>query len=252
MSTEELARFVRQPVRAVSFGGVTTAMLAAFKVHERLVPTERREALLDRYRRVWLDAALGMFGIETEVHPAPPLPATGARLVVSNHRSALDIPVLLRLFDGYVLSRADLAGWPLLGTVARTAGTIFVEREQGASRAAAARAIRRKLAEGATVIVYPEGTTHVGDEVHRFHSGAFAAAKGLGVQVVPVGLAYAPGTEFGEETFLAHLGRTAGRRRTRVVACIGEPLTIGDDARALADECRARVQSLVHEARKHF
>jgi 1-acyl-sn-glycerol-3-phosphate acyltransferase len=252
MNTEQVANIVRRPARALGFGGMTAAMLGAFKVHERLLSPPEREALLDRYRRTWLDATLKLFGVETVVLPGPPSPAKGPRLVVSNHRAVADIPVLLRLFDGVVVSRADLAGWPLLGEVARTAGTIFVEREQGMSRAAAARAIRRKLGEGGTVIVFPEGTTHEGDEVRPFHSGAFAAAKGLDVEVVPVGLAYAPGAEFGDESFLAHLGRTASRRSTRVVVAIGEGMPAGDDPRAMAEACRREVQELVGYARRWF
>jgi 1-acyl-sn-glycerol-3-phosphate acyltransferase len=183
------------------------------------------------------------------VIPGPPAPAKTARLVVSNHRSALDIAILIRHFGGNILSRGDVASWPLLGKVARRAGTIFVDRGEGGKRASAARAVRRRLADGATVTVFPEGTTFGDDEVRPFHAGVFAAAKGLDVEIVPVGMAYEAGAEYQEKTFLAHLGKTAARASTRVVMQIGEPLVVGAETRATSEACRAAVQKAVRAAR---
>jgi 1-acyl-sn-glycerol-3-phosphate acyltransferase len=252
MADDLLAAYVRRPARAAGFGGLTASMLAAYELHRLFVPQAQRAALLDRYRRAWLDVVLGIFGVEIDVQPAWPKPATRARLVVSNHRSALDIAVLLRLFGGHMLSRADLAAWPLVGTIARVGGTIFVERTEGLSRAAAARAIRRKLAEGATVSVFPEGTTYEGDEVRPFFPGAIAAAKGLDVEVVPVGLAYPPGAEFHEESFVAHLASTAGRAHTRVVVCVGESRVLTGDTKRETKALHGEVQQLVTAARRGF
>lgn len=241
---------LRGMARAAVFGGLTAAMYGTFKVHETMVGPDRRGSLLDRYRRAWLQATMELFGVELTVVPGPPRPPTGPRLVVSNHRSALDILVLMKVFEGHFLSRADLKEWPLLGALARLGGTIFVDRADGASRTAAAMAVRRKLSEGRTVIVFPEGTTFAGDDVRTFHGGAFAAGRDLGVEVVPVGIAYPPGTEFGDETFLEHLKRVANRRRTQVVAYIGQPGPLEDDPRAMAETYRREVQELVYQARK--
>lgn len=237
-----------RPARAAGFGGLTAAMLAVYEAHRRIDPARQPE-LLARYRARWLDVMLKLFGVDLTVLPGPPPPAHGARLVVSNHRSALDIAILLRLFGGNFLSRGDIADWPLFGAVARVGGTIFVDRGEGMSRASAARTVRRRLAEGGTVLVFPEGTTYGGDEVRPFHAGTFVAGRGLPVEVVPVGLAYEPGAEYHEDSFLEHLGATAGRRRTRVVACIGAGRPLEGETRALAVAYRDEVQTLVDAAR---
>jgi 1-acyl-sn-glycerol-3-phosphate acyltransferase len=246
---KDFAGTLRRSARTASFGAITASMLVTFEGHALVEPT-RREELLVRYRRFYLDRVLDLFGVEAIRVPREATAARGARLVVANHRSALDIAILLRYFGGYMLSRADLAGWPVIGRAAQAAGTIFVERAEGMKRASAARTIRRRLASGATVNVFPEGTTFRGDEVRPFHAGLFAAAKGLECEVVPVGLAYEAGAEYQEPTFVKHLATTAARARTRVAMVVGEGLPFDRDSRQMAEYARERVQSLVHDARR--
>jgi 1-acyl-sn-glycerol-3-phosphate acyltransferase len=182
-----------------------------------------------------------------------PLSGRG-HLVVANHRSTADILVLLRAFGGHMVSRADLARWPLVGVAARAVGTVFVDRSDAASGANAVRAIRDRLAEGRTVIVFPEGTTFPDDEVRPFHAGAFVAALRSGADVIPVGLAYGTGSgaAFVNESFPAHLARVAEARPSDVVLSVGEPIVVREKARAaqLRDHAHAEVQRLVGEARK--
>ncbi|MFW5740050.1 MAG: lysophospholipid acyltransferase family protein, partial [Myxococcota bacterium] len=156
----------RVSVRASGLALLTVAQLGAVEAHQRVSSPERRDEIFDRHMRVWVRTLLRLFGVSVKQHPrAAPSKAARARLVVSNHRSPIDIAVLLSIFGGQVLSRGDLSGWPILGTAARKAGTIFVDREQSASGAHAIRQIRRRLQAGATITVFPEGTTFQGDEV---------------------------------------------------------------------------------------
>jgi 1-acyl-sn-glycerol-3-phosphate acyltransferase len=235
--------------RTAAFLGYTAAMLGGVRARTRGLAPDERARVFDRWMRRWSRRLLRIFGVELQATGAIPPRGARARLVVASHRSPVDIPILLAHFGGHTLSRADLEGWPLLGAAARDAGTIFVDRTQKASGASAIRTIRRLLAEGATVIVFPEGTTFAGDEVHPFHAGAFAAARGLDVEIVPVGLAYDPGCEFVDETFPAHLARVAARPRTRVGMAIGEPRLAAGPTAALFESTRADVQRLVLRAR---
>jgi 1-acyl-sn-glycerol-3-phosphate acyltransferase len=241
-------------------------MLPAFLGHEALTARTGRGQVRRAWVGAWCTALLELFGVR--VRMVGRLPERGqGHLVVSNHRSTADILLLLRAFGGKMVSRADLARWPLVGAAARSVGTVFVDRSDAASGAAAVRAIRTQLAAGETVIVFPEGTTFSGDEVRPFHAGAFVAAARSGaelgrtpragdrpqVDVVPVGLAYETGSEaaFVNESFVAHLGRVAAAEPSRVVMSIGEPIPVSADARAgeLRDAAHAAVQRLVNEAR---
>ncbi|MFW5924984.1 MAG: lysophospholipid acyltransferase family protein [Myxococcota bacterium] len=234
--------------RTAGFVGYTSGTLLAYELHERLVQPEARTALLEDYRKRYCRHVLRLFGIDWSAD-VQPLPADGPRLVVSNHRAVVDIALLLALFGGHVLSRSDVGRWPLLGRVTRRAGTIFVDRGSQRSGASAIRAIRRQLIAGSTVIVFPEGTTHTGDRVRPFRPGAFAAVRGLPVEIVPVGLAHEPGTEYVGVSFGSHLASVAGRPRSRVSAVVGAPLAPEGRTAELAERSQRAVQALVHEAR---
>jgi 1-acyl-sn-glycerol-3-phosphate acyltransferase len=245
---------IRRVVRAAGFAAVTGAMLPAYAARDAVSREGEKAALRDAWVRRWSGALLRLFAVELEIYGDVPARRPGVgRLVVSNHRGAIDIGILLRTFGGHMVSRADLSGWPLVGAAARKVGTIFVDREDAASGATAIRAIRQVLKAGHTVCIFPEGTTFDGDLVRPFHSGAFVAALRTGAEVLPVGLAYARGSSaaFVQESFMKHVSRVAGAPRTRVAASVGAPFVVSDRARAaeLRDRVRAEVQALVNDAR---
>lgn len=247
------ARHAMRVARVAGFGGVTALMLPGFMAHEAIALPGDRDGVRDRWVGAWAGALLAIFGVRVRSRGARSLHGRG-HLVVANHRSTADILVLLRTFGGHMVSRADLAGWPLVGRAARAVGTLFVDRADVVSGASAVRAIRTRLAEGATVIVFPEGTTFLGDEVRPFHAGAFVAALHSDADVIPVGLAYATGSgaQFVGESFPAHLSRMAAANPSSVAMCVGAPIAIGQTARAarVRDEAHAEVQKLVLEARR--
>jgi len=242
---------VRRAARIAGFGALTAAMLPAFMAHRRLSPERRRDGVRRRWVGAWSGALLGMFGVRAIIQGAPPAPGPG-RLVAANHRSTADILLLLQTFGGHMVSRADLAGWPLVGAAARSVGTLFVDRSSASSGATAVRTIRTRLVAGDTVIVFPEGTTFPDDEVRPFHAGAFVAAARSDAEVIPVGLAYqrGSGAAFVNESFAAHLSRMAAAPPSRVALCIGEPIPVSR-ARAsdLRDAAHTEVQRLVRDAR---
>ncbi len=230
-------------------GAVTLGMLAGVTLHQSITPPPEQRELFQTWMKQWAAALLQVFGVEATLATAPPPPAHGGRLVMANHRSPLDILLLLQHFGGVVLSRGDLARWPVLGLAARRAETIFVDRDSAMSGVMAVRAIRERLRQGRTVVVFPEGTTHRGDNVHPFQEGAFVAARGLAVEVVPVGIAYQPGAEFVDETFLQHMTRMAARPTTQVACAIGRPRALAGNRKQQAAALTTEVQALVHDAR---
>ena len=78
--------------------------------------------------------------------------------LVSNHVSWLDIPLIASQRHLYFLSKAEVGDWPLIGTLARAMGTLFIKRGSGES-SRKAREIGDRLKQGHTVLVFPEGTT---------------------------------------------------------------------------------------------
>jgi 1-acyl-sn-glycerol-3-phosphate acyltransferase len=256
----EVRGTIRKVARASGFVGLTAAMLPPFYVHTRVLgagSADTRERWVSR----WSSLLLSLFGIRLHVvgHvPAKGNAASGAqlgRLVVSNHRSAIDIGILLNVVGGKMVSRADIARWPVVGPAARSVGTIFVDRKSSQSGVSAIRKMQSELELGETVNIFPEGTTFMGDEIRPFHRGGFVAARAAGSEVLPIGLAYEKGSgaQFFGETFLAHLSRmSAAPRPTRVVLAVGVPFLADAPAAALAKRAQAEVSELVASARRHL
>jgi len=230
-------------------------MVPPFALRIMLTPANERSNVRDRWVRRWSDALLSLFAVDVDAPSLASRNRTGnrGRLVVANHRSTIDVALLLRLFGGRMVSRADLSAWPIVGAAARAVGTIFVDRKSAMSGANTIRVIRDALHAGDTVCLFPEGTTFEGDEVRPFHAGAFIAALRTRAEIVPVGIAYerGSGAAFVGEPFLAHLERMARAEPTFAVARVGEPFEVEEKARAadLSARTHARVQTLVNEAR---
>ncbi len=213
-----------------------------------LVQRDDVEARAERELQRWCRGLLRLGGVELRLDAAW-APARRGRLVVANHRSAYDIVILYALFGGSMLSRAEVAQWPIFGHAARRSQTIFVDRESPRSGFKAIRSIREALQRGRTVTVFPEGTTFAGDELRPFAAGAFAAARGLDVDVVPVGLAYPVGTEYVEDEILDHLANLTGRRRVPVGVAVGAPRRPEGRPERLLRECEVEVATLIARAR---
>lgn len=206
------------------------------------------DARAERELQRWCRGLLRLGGVELRID-GDHAPARGGRLVIANHRSAYDIVILYALFGGSMLSRAEVAGWPIFGHAARRSHTIFVDRASPHSGFKAIRSIREALQRGRTVTVFPEGTTFAGDELRPFAVGAFAAARGLDVDVVSVGLAYPVGTEYVEDTMLAHLANLTGRRRVPVGVAVGAPRRPEGRPEQLLRASEVEVAALIARAR---
>lgn len=242
-----LRRLSRTAALVAGAGGV----LPIHAIHELLTADAERDALKERYKHAWCGAMLKVFGIEVRVIGSPPVDDDGL-VIVANHRSALDIPIMFHTFGGHMLSRGDISRWPLLGTMAKKIGTVFVDRESKRSGAAALSGVVSLLKKGRRVTIFAEGTTFAGDEVHPFHPGAFAAARRANVPVLPVGIAYDRGSEaaYVDETFMHHLGHVASAPPSGVTVAIGDPMPYRDDVKAFAQDVRAAVTDRIVRARR--
>src|SRR5689334_9033334 len=110
---------LRAPLRVAAVGGVSGALFAALTLEERLGPMS--DARRDTYVRRWARSLLKVLGVEAIINAPEGVLArtTVPRLVVANHRSTLDILLLLDIFGGQLLARGDMADWPGIGVMAR-------------------------------------------------------------------------------------------------------------------------------------
>lgn len=118
---------------------------------------------------------LRMFGLRIEVRGKL---AEGAPvLVLANHVSWLDIPVLGSLAPLSFVAKSEVAGWPVVGLFAKLQRTVFIERARKTHTAEVNEAVGRRLAGGDVIVLFPEGTSSDGNRVLPFRSSLVGAAR---------------------------------------------------------------------------
>jgi 1-acyl-sn-glycerol-3-phosphate acyltransferase len=106
-------------------------------------------------------------------------------LLVANHVSWLDIPMLSAVAPLSFVAKREVGTWPLVGSLARLQRTVFIDRERRGSVAETAGAIMARLRQGDTIVLFAEGTSSNGNRVLPFKSSLFAAVKPTSVETTP-------------------------------------------------------------------
>jgi 1-acyl-sn-glycerol-3-phosphate acyltransferase len=110
-----------------------------------------------------------------------------AVVVVSNHQSLADIPVLSRLpWEMKWVAKRELFRLPIVGWMMRLAGDISLERGDARSGARVLVHAGRYLKNNCPVIIFPEGTRSPDGLVGNFTDGAFHLAIAAQVPILPV------------------------------------------------------------------
>jgi len=138
--------------------------------------------------RLGVKVALLLAGTRIEVQGREHLRDPRNTVIVANHVSHLDAPVLLQSLgiDYKAVAKKEVFQFPVLGAVLRRAGFIEVDR---ADRTQATRAIARAVATlqaGACFLIFPEGTRSRTGELGPFKKGGFVVAMDAGSRILPV------------------------------------------------------------------
>lgn len=174
----------------------------------------------------------------------------GAKLVVSNHVSWLDIVAINSVVPSRFVSKAEVSHWPLVGAMVTAAGTLYLQRERRRDAVRVLGLMSQALRDGYTVAVFPEGTTGDGRQLLHFHANMLQSAIDAKTPVQPVALRYSepghnisPSTAFvGDTTLMQSLWQVITARGLVVQLRI-LPLQAANhaDRRALAETLRHQI-----------
>jgi lyso-ornithine lipid O-acyltransferase len=129
------------------------------------------------FARLYWATFTGLIGVRVRVIGSPVKRSGGRRVVyVSNHSSWVDVPVVGGVLDGCFVAKGEVAGWPIIGTIARLGRTVFVSRSRS-STGKERDAMRSVLQAGDNLILFPEGTSSDGSRVLPFRTSFFAVAE---------------------------------------------------------------------------
>jgi 1-acyl-sn-glycerol-3-phosphate acyltransferase len=220
-------RQLRTGLAFVSFG-VGAIIVAALVV--LLVPgtPAQREVRTQRIVHrafalfAWWMACLGL--IRVSWIDAERLRGTGARLFVANHPTLIDVVLLLaRLPQADCIVKTAARRNPLMRRIVTSAG--YLANDEGD---ALVDACAHRIAQGRSIVLFPEGTRSPGDGLRRFQRGAAHIALKSGCPILPIVITCRPPTLLKGQPW-----HDVPHRRAQWVLRVAEPI---DPARYLSPE----------------
>ncbi len=160
----------------------------AVLVRAATAPFDRRRAVLHMYTSAWAYHYVKLMPQwSTEFSGLEHLRKGRTYVLVANHQSLGDILLLFGLFRHYKwVSKAEIFKVPFIGWNMRMNDYVRLVRGDAASIEQMLATCRRHLSEGSSVMLFPEGTRSVDGQIKAFKRGAFALAKELNLELVPI------------------------------------------------------------------
>ena len=194
----------------------------------------------------WMRHLTRVLGIRIYQHGSPP---ERHAFYVGNHVSFLDILVVLSITSLNFLSKNTVRYWPVIGYITTAAGTIYIKRGRRHHLGEVVSAISSALKHGRSVMVFPEGTTTLGKEPKKFHSGLFQAAIDSQTPIQAVAIRYLQNGKLDRDAayidndnLLITLYRIIKRPRTEVHLTFCTPLVPdGHNRTELATQARQQI-----------
>lgn len=186
-------------------------------------------------------------------------PGDAPTLVVSNHVSWLDIPVIGSLHPLSFIAKSEVENWPVVGLLAKLQRSVFIDRQRRKATAEVNDALAHRLVKGEVIVLFAEGTTGDGNRLLPFRSSLVGAAQATlahdtveTVYLQPLAIAYTrrdglPITRrdrpfiawYGDMDLAPHLGLFVKGHPIDVVVTWGEPIPFNGnrkEATAAAEE----------------
>ena len=213
---------IRAIVRATLYG-----LWSSFFLPIQMVALPLNRSAAKRLPLLYHRMCCRLFGIQVQSH------GLASRdhpvLFVANHTSYLDIVILGSLVPGSFVAKAEIAGWPFFGFLAKLQRTVFIDR-RGSKAADHRDEIGARLAAGDDLILFPEGTSGDGNRILPFKSALFSVAerqvRGRPIMVQPVSIAYShiDGLPIGREwrPYFAWYGDMGLTRHIRTMIAMGK------------------------------
>ncbi|MGO4524454.1 lysophospholipid acyltransferase family protein [Microvirga sp. 2MCAF35] len=104
-------------------------------------------------------------------------PGNAPTLVLANHVSWLDIPVIGSLHPVSFIAKSEIEAWPVVGLFARLQRSVFIDRQRRKATAEVNDALAHRLVKGEAIVLFAEGTTGDGNRLLPFRSSLVGAAQ---------------------------------------------------------------------------
>ena len=138
--------------------------------------------------RAWARSILFVSGIHVHVNGLENLNVEDSCILMPNHQSNFDIPVLLGCLPVQFrwLAKAELFKIPIFGRGMRGCGYISIDRSNRKSAFQSLNEAATKIRNGVSVLIFPEGTRSWDGKIRPFKKGGFVLSVDAGVPIVPI------------------------------------------------------------------
>lgn len=162
-----------------------------------------------RLSQIWAKVLFIAFFIRLKIKNKELLDPKAAYVIVSNHSSQVDIPLLARACRNTFryLAKAELTKIPLLGYIIKNL-YLTVDRQSRQDRSRSIELMKQSLSEGISVAIYPEGTRNRTNELLlEFRDGAFRLAIEAQVPLAVLTILNMPEVNSAKDPFVLCPGR---------------------------------------------
>jgi 1-acyl-sn-glycerol-3-phosphate acyltransferase len=173
---------------ALLFGVFGTILFSSTAIVCGLLPWRR--AIMLWLSRGWARCLLAATGVRLQATYEATLDRRGRYVLLANHQSYYDIPALLPTVPVTVrlAAKKSLFKIPFFGWSLRVGGFIPIDREDKSKALGAFKEASGLLADGESVLFFPEGTRSRDGQLLPFERGGFLIALKSGLPIVPVGI----------------------------------------------------------------
>src|SRR5258706_2627734 len=203
----------------------------------------------------WSARILSAVNVEPRLRGVPPAVKDRAAVLVANHVSWLDIPLVHSVWQVRFIAKSEVRHWPLIGWLSARTGTLFIERGKNRHAARINQSIHAAFQRGDAVGVFPEGATTDGKALTRFHASLLQPAVDQRALVYPVALRYLDeagnininASYVGDETLTESLRLIFAEKAIRAELIFLPPIdTVGKTRRELAAQAQAAIAAALN------
>ncbi len=243
-------RILRAAFRLVAVLLATLLVQSAWLIGKVLLPAQ--SIARRKFRKFiyvsWARSLAVIIGMRVRIVGQPPQPPF---FLVANHLSYVDIILLAGYLECTFIAKSEISAWPGMGWLASGIGTIFIDRKNFQDIPRVIGLIDKTLATGLGVILFPEGTSTMGEGVMPFSPALLEPAARAAYPVSYAAISYAtPPSEppahaavcwWGDMDFAPHFLKLLLMSKFRATIVFGEDAIQADDRKLLAKALRGAV-----------
>lgn len=152
------------------------------------MPWQKYRPEVDKEIKDWLKPLIDMAGVDFVVLGQEKIPTDEAVIFTPNHAGAFDIPaiVLTAPNSPIFMAKKELGQIPFLKSWMDAVDCVFVDRKNKTSAHSSLQNAIEAVADGRSLVIFPEGTRSKTGELGEFRGGAMKVAMETGAKIVPV------------------------------------------------------------------